>query len=57
MKGDDDRVEQIVRELLEKPLSKSERMALLRELVREEKTAPDQLLEAALSKLMDRLAE
>ena len=57
MGATESRVEQIVQELMEKPLSKEERIALLRELVRKEKQAPDELLDAALTKLLDRLAD
>ncbi len=49
------RVDEIVEELLEQPLDKAERMSLLRELVRRERDAPDQLLDEALQKLMERL--
>ncbi len=51
----DARVEEIVERLLAKPLSKGERIQLLRELVRAEADAPDELLEAALDRLMERL--
>ena len=56
MTGHDPRVDQIVEELMEKPLTKPERIALLRELVREGEEMPDELLSAALGKLMERLA-
>ena len=57
MADEDSRVDQIVKALLERPLTRGERIELLRELVREEKSAPDELLEAALNRLMERLAE
>ena len=50
-------VDQIVRELLEEPLTKSERMRRFRELVRRGDEVPDELLDMALRKLMERLAE
>ena len=50
-------VDQIVRELLELPLTKAERMQRFRELVRRGGDVPDELLDAALKKLMERLAE
>ena len=57
MTDDDARVEQIVQQLLEKRLSRGERIQLLRELVRAESEAPEELMEAALSRLMERLSE
>ena len=50
-------VDQIVKELLELPLTKAERMQRFRELVRRGGDVPDELLDAALKKLMERLAE
>lgn len=50
-------MDQIVEELLRQPLSKAERMRLLRELVRRGEDLPDAMLEDALHKLMDRLTE
>ena len=55
MTEDDARVEQIVRQLLENRLTRGERIQLLRELVRAESDATDELMEAALSRLMERL--
>lgn len=52
----DPRVDQIVADLMEKTLSKSERIKLLRELVREGEDVPEELLSAALQRLMERLA-
>ena len=56
MTGHDPRVDQIVEELMEKPLTKAERIQLLRELVREGEEVPEELLSAALQRLMERLA-
>jgi hypothetical protein len=50
-------VDRIVQDLLERPLSRKERIELLRELVRRGDEVPDALLEAALRKLMERLTE
>jgi len=55
MTKNDDRVDQIVEELLAKRLSKEERIARFRELVRRERSAPDELLDRALERLMHRL--
>ena len=56
MTGTDPRVDQIVEDLLEKPLTKAERIQLLRQLVREGDEVPDELLNAALRRLMGRLS-
>ena len=56
MTGIDPRVDQIVEDLLEKSLSKSERIHLLRELVREGDDVPEELLNAALRRLMEKLS-
>lgn len=50
-------VERIVQELLEKPLTKAERMERLRQLVRASEDVPDELLDPALQKLMEKLTE
>jgi hypothetical protein len=50
-------VDRIVQDLLARPLSRKERIELLRELVRRGDEVPDALLEAALRKLMERLTE
>ncbi len=55
--GEDPRVEQIVRELLEGNLTKEQRLKLLRELVRRGEELPDDMLDSALQKLMDRLTK
>ena len=57
MTEDESRVDQIVQDLLDKPLTRGERIELLRELVRAEDSAPDELLEAALEKLMQNLGD
>jgi hypothetical protein len=51
------KVDQIVEELLEKPLTREQRIALLRQLVREGKDLPDSFLEEALERMLERLAE
>ena len=56
MTGVDPRVDQIVEDLLEKPLTKPERIQLLRQLVREGDDVPEELLNAALRRLMERLS-
>ena len=48
-------VDQIVDELLEGSLAKGERIELLRELVRRGENLPDEMLESALRRLMERL--
>lgn len=50
-------VDQIVQELLERGGTKAERMKLFRELIRRGEDLPDELLNSALQKLMERLAE
>ena len=50
-------VDQIVNELLESSLGKGERIELLRELVRRGEELPDEVLENALQKLMERLTD
>ncbi len=57
MTSTDPRVDQIVEDLLEKSLTKAERIKLLRELVHDSEDVPDELLNAALQKLMDRLSD
>ena len=48
-------IERIVEELLERGLSKAERMQRLRELAKSGEDVPDELLDQALRKLMERL--
>jgi hypothetical protein len=50
-------VDQIVDELLESSLAKGERIELLRELVRRGEDLPDEMLESALRRLMERLTD
>ena len=50
-------MDEIVRELLEARLPKAERIELYRELVRSEDEVPEELFEAALVRLMERLTE
>jgi hypothetical protein len=57
MAGEDPKVEQIVRELLEGDLTREQRMRLLRDLVRRGEELPDDMLDSALQRLMDRLTE
>ncbi len=57
MAAEETTVDQIVKELLEEPLTKAERMQRFRELVHKGGDVPDELLDAALKKLMERLAE
>jgi len=53
----DSRVDEIVRELLDARLPKEVRVDLYRELVRVEGEVPEELFEAALVRLMERLTE
>ncbi len=57
MASEEPTVDQIVKELLEEPLTKAERMARFKELVRRGADVPDHMLDLALKKLMERLAE
>jgi hypothetical protein len=50
-------VEQVVQELMNRNVPKPERMRLLRELVRSGEEVPDELLEKALRRLMERLTD
>ena len=50
-------VDRIVDELLESSLAKGERIELLRELVRRGEDLPDEMLENALRRLMERLTD
>ena len=50
-------VDQIVQELLDRGGTKAERMKLFRELIRRGEGVPEELLNSALQKLMERLAE
>ena len=57
MTGEDSQVDQIVEELLSRGGTKKERMKLLRELVRRGEDLPEEMLNSALKKLMERLAQ
>ena len=57
MSAVDSRVDRIVKELLENPLPKQERMKLLRELVECGEDLPDEMLAEALRRLMERLTD
>jgi len=50
-------VEQLVQELMNRSIPKSERVRLLRELVKSGEDVPDELMEKALQRLMKRLAD
>ena len=50
-------VERIVEELMDRGLTKAERIKRLRELARSEADVPDELMDQALRKLMERITE
>ncbi len=50
-------VERIVAELMESDLSKAERIKRLRDLARSGEDVPDELMDQALRKLMERITE
>jgi hypothetical protein len=50
-------VERIVEELMDRSLSKADRMQRLRDLARSGEDVPDELLDQALRKLMERITE
>jgi len=50
-------VERIVEELMDASLSKAERIQRLRELARSGEDVPDELMDQALRKLMERITE
>jgi hypothetical protein len=50
-------IERIVEELMDRRLSKAERMQRLRELAKSGDDVPDELMDQALRKLMERLTE
>lgn len=50
-------VDEIVEQLMQSDLTKAQRLACLRELVRSGEDLPDQLMEEALRKLMERITE
>ncbi len=57
MAGEDARVDQIVQGLMDGDLTKEQRVELLREVVRRGEELPDDMLDSALQKLMDRLTK
>lgn len=57
MADDSTRLDQVVNDLLEKGGTKEERMRLLRELVRRGMQLPDEVLDSALQKLMERIVD
>ena len=50
-------VEEIVEQLLQRDLTKAQRLVYLRELVRSGDDLPDELMDEALRKLMERITE
>lgn len=50
-------VDRVVQELMNREIPKGERMRLLRELVQSGEDVPDELLDRALRKLMERLTD
>ena len=50
-------VERIVEELMDRSLSKAERIKRLRELANSGEEVPDELMDQALRKLMERITE
>ena len=57
MAGEQTRLDQIVSALLEHGGTKEQRKRLLRELVRRGDELPDEIVNSALQKLMERLAD
>lgn len=57
MDGDESTVDEIVHDLLAKGGTKAERKSLFRELVRRGEDLPEEMLNSALRKLMERLAD
>ena len=56
-KPNSDTVERLVQELMDLQLSKAERMKRLRELVQSGEDVPDELMDQALRRLMERLTD
>jgi hypothetical protein len=52
-----EKVERIVQELMDRNLSKQERIQRLRELAKSGDDVPDELMDQALKKLMERITE
>lgn len=50
-------VEKLVEQLMDRTLPKAERMQRLRELAKSEDDVPDELMDQALRKLMERLTD
>ena len=50
-------VDRIVEQLMQRDLTKAQRLAFLRELVRSGEDLPDELMDAALRKLMQRITD
>lgn len=50
-------VDRLVQELMDRQMPKADRMRLLRELVQSGEDVPDELLDRALRKLMERLTD
>jgi len=50
-------VDRIVEQLMQRDLTKAQRLAFLRELVRSGEDLPDELMDAALRKLMERITD
>ena len=50
-------VERLVQELMDRQLTKADRMRLLRELVQSGEDVPDELMDRALRRLMERLTD
>jgi len=48
-------VDRIVQQLMQRDLTKAQRLVFLRELVRSGKDLPDELMDEALRKLMERI--
>jgi hypothetical protein len=57
MTSNDARVDRIVQDLLDRQLTREERIKLLRELVRRGGEMPEEVLDVALRRLMERLTE
>lgn len=56
-KPNSEAVERIVEELMDRSLSKAQRIQRLRELVKSGDDVPDELMDQALKKLMERITE
>lgn len=56
-KASSETVERLVQELMDRQMPKADRMRLLRELVQSGEDIPDELLDRALRRLMERLTD